>query len=193
MQKVAPRVSGERTPVVVICWHREMPAPTLAAAHPPSSMWTRTGGSCPLSMDVSVLTSAQLFHQCSDGWSGKHIFGKLCKSFCGVAPWGEPCPVKGGTCETCTGPAHCPPTGEAFPFSLQGICWGLCFLTLCPGLAAARPGACQSDGDGALSRVLIVCGPHRGGQEPVTCSGVSTASCWKCTHLSLVPAENTDF
>ena len=152
MQKVAPQISCEKIPEVVICWHVETPA------QHPSSMWTRTGGSCPLSMDVSVLTSAQLFHQCSDGWSGKHIFGKLCKSFCGVAPWGEPCPVKGGTCETCTGPAHCPPTGEAFPFSLQGICWGLCFLTLCPGLAAARPGACQSDGDSALSQVLTVCG-----------------------------------
>ena len=60
------------------------------------------------------------------------------------------------TCGTLTGPAHCSPRGGAFPPSLQRICWGLCLLTLCPGLVATRPEACDSDSNSALCPLFTV-------------------------------------
>ena len=61
MQTVSPPASHKRIPVVFICQHMETPKPTLAAAQLPLSAWTRTGGSQPLSMDISVFSNSWLF------------------------------------------------------------------------------------------------------------------------------------
>ena len=46
---------------VFICWHVDNPAVSSATAQLPSSMWTRTGGSHPFSMDITVFSNSQLF------------------------------------------------------------------------------------------------------------------------------------